>query len=373
MKILLLSDPSNSHTIKWAYSLYEKGIEIFLYGLYGFDSTQFYKGIKIDYLKTPSKIKSLNDGNLLKMFYIVGMPKVKRIIKTFKPDIIHSHYATSYGLLGALCKSPLFYITIWGSGDIFEFHRHSKVFNNLYRFILSKADTITTTSEVMRKEISIYTNKKIYKIPFGVDTKVFKPANVSSLFNTSDIVIGSIKSLEPTYGMEYLLKAFKIVKDKFNSVPLKLLIVGGGSLFTFLNKLANELQIQNNTVFMDRIPYKHISKYHNMIDISVFPSVMESFGVSVLEASACEKPVIVSDVGGLPEVVKENETGFIVPPKNSAALAVHLEKLILNRVLRNTLGKNGRKWVKEKFEWDSCVIEMIKLYKESIKKEFSQY
>jgi len=371
MKILLLSDPSNSHTIKWANSLYEKGVDIFLYGLNKFDSTEFNSGIKIDYLRTPSIIKSQNDGNLLKVFYLFGIPKIKRIIKTFKPDIVHSHYATSYGLLGALCKAQQFYISVWGSGDVFVFPHRSKAFNNLYKFILSKANTITTTSEVMRKEISIYTDKKIHKIPFGVDTKMFKPANVSSLFHSSDIVIGSIKSLEPTYGTEYLLKAFKIVKNKFKSLPLKLLIVGDGSLFTSLNKLATEFQIQDDTRFIGRIPYKYISKYHNMIDISVFPSIMESFGVSVLEASACEKPVIVSDVGGLPEVVKENETGYIVPSKNPDALAAQLEILILNRILRETFGKNGRKWAKEKFEWDSCVIEMIKLYKESIKKEFS--
>jgi glycosyltransferase involved in cell wall biosynthesis len=366
MKILLLSDPSNSHTIKWANSLYEKGIEIYLFGLSGFDSTQFYDGIKIDYLKTPSKIKSLSAGNFLKMYYLIALPKVKRIIKTFRPDIIHSHYATSYGLLGALCKFPLFYVTVWGSGDIFKFPRKSKIFNSIYRYILCKADTITTTSEVMRKEVSIYTEKKIHKIPFGVDTNVFKPTNVNSLFNTSDIVVGSIKALEPNYGLEYLLRAFKIVMDKLKSLQLKLLIVGGGSLFTILNKLANELQIQNNTVFTNRIPYKQISKYHNMIDISVFPSVMESFGVSVLEASACEKPVIVSAVGGLPEVVKVNETGFIVPSKNSDVLAVQLEKLILNRALRKNLGKNGRKFVIDNYEWNNCVSQMIDLYGKGI-------
>lgn len=121
---------------------------------------------------------------------------------------------------------------------------------------------------------------------------------------------------------------------------------------------------------MDRIAYKAIPNYHNMIDISVFPSVMESFGVSVLEASACEKPVIVSNIGGHPEVVKENETGFIVPTKDSGAIALELEKLILNPVLRRTIGKNGRKWVQEKYEWGSCVVEMIKLYKESTKKNY---
>jgi len=105
-----------------------------------------------------------------------------------------------------------------------------------------------------------------------------------------------------------------------------------------------------NTVFTGKVNYGEVPKYHNMLTISVFPSIFESesFGVSILEASACEKPVVVSNVGGLPEVVDDQKTGFIVPPKDPEKLAEAIEKLILNESLRLQIGKAGRIMVKEK-------------------------
>ncbi len=79
---------------------------------------------------------------------------------------------------------------------------------------------------------------------------------------------------------------------------------------------------------------------------------VESFGVSVLESSACEKPVVVSKVGGLPEVVKDGITGIIVEPHNIQATAVAIEKLVLDVNLRKQFGKQGREMVKGKYDWD---------------------
>jgi glycosyltransferase involved in cell wall biosynthesis len=91
-------------------------------------------------------------------------------------------------------------------------------------------------------------------------------------------------------------------------------------------------------------------------------SESESFGVSVLEASACEKPVIVSDVGGLPEVVEKNVTGFIVNDKDYMQLSVYLQKLINDRESIKQMGINGRKMVEKKYNWKDNVLEMSNIY-----------
>ena len=103
-----------------------------------------------------------------------------------------------------------------------------------------------------------------------------------------------------------------------------------------------------------------------MLNIAVFPSLEESFGVSVIEASACEKPVVVSDVGGLPEVVEDNVTGFVIPKKNVDLLTDRIEKLLLDSELRIKLGQNGREKVKREFEWEICVDKMIGIYKKRL-------
>jgi glycosyltransferase involved in cell wall biosynthesis len=101
-----------------------------------------------------------------------------------------------------------------------------------------------------------------------------------------------------------------------------------------------------------------------MIDVSVFTSIShsESFGVAAVEASACGKPIVASDVGGLPEVVEHGVTGFIVPPRNPAETADAIEKLVLDRNLRARMGSAGRYRVKKLFNWNDNVTQMVNIY-----------
>jgi len=222
----------------------------------------------------------------------------------------------------------------------------------------------------MAKETENYTTKKIEVTPFGIDMEKFKPFHVKNLFNENDIIIGTVKTLEKKYGMDYLIKAFKIVSNNHPNLALKLLIVGGGSLKNELIQLTNSLKINSRTIFTDNVPFVEVPNYHNMIDISVFPSIYdsESFGVAVLEASSCENPVIVSNVGGLPEVVKNNLTGLVVPPKNEVELAKAIEKLILDKNLRIQYGKSGRLHVEKLYNWKNNVRQMLSIYSDVIKK-----
>ena len=99
MKVLLLADPSSSHTIKWANTLNASGIEIFLLGLKKFDRTQFADGVQIFSLNTPEFIGSKLNGSFLKIYYIKALPKLFDILNRIKPDILHSHYVACYGLI----------------------------------------------------------------------------------------------------------------------------------------------------------------------------------------------------------------------------------------------------------------------------------
>ena len=92
----------------------------------------------------------------------------------------------------------------------------------------------------------------------------------------------------------------------------------------------------------------------------------ESFGVAAVEAMACEVPIIVSDAGGLKEVVINNETGFVVPRKNEKEIAKKIKEYILNEELRNKFIANGRRRVLEEYDWDKNVDYMIQVYKEII-------
>ena len=119
-------------------------------------------------------------------------------------DILHAHYASSYGLLGALANFHPFILSIWGA-DIFSFPKKSFLHRYIFNFNLRVADKILSTSQIMAKEIKKYTNKEIIVTPFGIDINTFKPGNkVDKIKGEFDFIIGTIKGLEEIYGIEYL-------------------------------------------------------------------------------------------------------------------------------------------------------------------------
>jgi len=366
MKILLLGDPESVHTQRWANALAKRGIEIFLFGLYEYKKEWFHPSVKIFVPHSYLDIKSKPDGSFSKLVYLRNIFALKNFIKKIGPNIVHAHYASSYGLLGALSRFHPLITSVYGS-DIYLFPQKNILTKYLLIFNLFSATTILSTSKVMAEETKLYTTKNIEVTPFGIDTNIFSPSNTKEkLFSQKDIVVGTVKTLENKYGIDYLIKAFKIVKDKYPLLPLKLLIVGKGSKERELKNLVIELGLQSITIFTGFLDYDRIPEYHNMIDIPVFVSIedSESFGVSVLESSACGKPVIVSDAGGLPEVVEKDVTGLIVKRKNVEQTAMAIERLLLDQDLRSIFGINGRKRVIEKYNLDDCVTQMIRIYEE---------
>lgn len=367
IKILFLSDANSPHTIHWANSIMTSGHSIGIFCLHKIDSTLYsdFKNIKLYSLNVSRDLQSTAEDNFSKLIYLKAVQKVKRIIGEFKPDIVHAHYASSYGLIGALSGFHPYIISMWGS-DIFRFPNYSFLHKTVLKFNLSKADKLLSTSFIMSSEAKKYTMKDIIVTPFGVDLNRFKPKTVNSIFVDTDIVIGTIKTLEKIYGIEYLIRAFKIVKTKLPDKQIKLLLVGEGTQRKVLENLAIELNLLDDIVFTGYISHDEVENYHNMLDIYVAVSIQESFGVAVLEASACGKPVIVSNVGGLPEVVDNGKTGIIVEKENPDELANALIILITNSELKNEMGKNGRMKVSKEYNWQNSLKMMLSIYNECL-------
>ena len=368
MKVLMLSDPASYHTVKWVNALDAKGIKICLFGFNHYKKSLYSKDISIEALNISSVLKNKSDGTLSKFIYMTSLSKVKSLVREFNPDLIHVQYASSYGLIGALANFHPLLIQVWGS-DIYNFPGKSIIHRKIIEFNLKKADRILSTSKSMLIQTKKYTQKDIDFFYLGVDTEKFKPIKSNSLFNSSDIVIGTIKTLEKKYGIAYLIKAFKLLKDKLPNLSLKLLIVGGGSLENELKELVRELNLKNDTIFTGFIQPNEIPQYYNMLDIYATLSIeeSESFGLAVIEASACEKPVVVTNVGGLPEAVEKNVTGFIVQNKNIQDAVEAFYKLVIDKKLRIQMGVAGRNRVIKDFKWSEKVDCMINLYNNMIK------
>ncbi len=365
MRILLLADSNSPHILRWAKYLHNSGctINIFTFHVPDLNLYKDTPGINLFSMNAPRELQKKSEGNFSKLIYLKAVKKVKQLVKALRPDIVHSHYVSSYGLIGALSGFHPYIISVWGA-DIYNFPQRSVLHKKMIEYSLRKADKILSTSRAMAAQTKKFTEKEIEVTPFGIDVDKFKPQKSESVFGPDDLVIGTIKTLEKKYGVEYLIRTFKLVKEKLPAAKLKLLIVGGGSLTDSLKELVNELNLEEDTIFTGFIIPDEIPKYHNMLDVYVSLSKedSESFGVAVLEASACEKPVVVSRMGGLPEVVEENVTGFVVQNKNIQEAAEVLIKLISDKNVREKIGKAGRERVIKYYNWNDNVTQMIKIY-----------
>jgi L-malate glycosyltransferase len=362
MKIFLLGDLRSAHFIKWVSSL-SNLCEVYVFTFCRkTDVSEQINGVRIYYGYTSFRFLNYqSEGTPLKILLYLYLPMLSLLLRKIKPDVLHSHYATGYGALGALTFYHPYYVSVWGS-DIFSFPVKSLLHKTFIKYVLRKADNILATSAVLAEETKKYTEKNIDVIPFGIDTIKFRKMNTQSYFSKDELVIGTIKSLKPVYAIDFLIKVFAKLKERNPLIRLKLLVGGEGELEKDLKQLAVDLKVDKDVLFTGHIPNNKVSEILNMIDIFANLSHHESFGVAVLEASACEVPVIASSAGGLKEVVIHNVSGYIVDINKETEVIEYFENLIENEKLRTEMGKRGREMVMEKYRWENNVDEMLKVY-----------
>ena len=295
-----------------------------------------------------------------KIGYLCDLRAVKRIVRQIDPDILHAHWATSYGLMGAFSGCHPFVLSTWGS-DVFDFPQKSFLHRKTLQYIMNRSDYVTATSRMLAEETRKYLSpeRTVRTIPFGVDIHRFslKSRRTGQIFT-----VGIVKKLEKKYGVDFLIKAFSTLFQIDRQA--RLLIVGDGSEESALRRLCRSLDVEDNVSFVGFIANERVPDYMNQMDVFVVPSVMssETFGVAAVEAAASGLPVIASNIGGLPEVVLDGETGFLVPPRDPEAIAEKMIQLWKDEKLRVQMGRAARRFVEQNYIWEENAIEMERLY-----------
>ena len=361
MKIILLSDANSIHTLRWIESLTSNNFEIRLFSFFKpeRDLAEKYKKLNIKVISPDlrSTIKDLRKPNLTKIKYLQAIPLLKNLIKNFDPDIVHAHYASSYGVLGFLSRFKPFILSVWGS-DIYYFPYKNIFYKWLLKLVIKNSDKVCSTSNAMKQIINKEYNRfDVEVISFGVDISLFKPN-----YSNENFIVGTIKSIENHNGIDCLINAAQLVIKEYKK-NIYFHIIGDGTLRIEMEKKVKRLNIENKIKFVGFVKHENVIKYYNQLSIFIAVSKRESFGVSVLEAASCGIPSITSNVGGLTEVNKNNETGLVINPDDPKKLASSIVKLYEQKNLRLKLGKNARERVEKKFNWEKNVNEMIKLYK----------
>lgn len=315
------------------------------------------------------KIYSLGIKNRWDFLKILRLVK---ILKKLNIHILHAHLFHANILsriIGKISNVPIIIST-----------EHIMGIESSLRILVNRLTSIFVTKYIVVSEaVGGFLNKnvkirpsKISTVLNGIEYANFKISliaqeNFKEQFGitTSHEVIGTIARLHRQKGHVYLLHAIKKVVEVFPKA--KFLVVGDGPLKYKLKELAHKLGIVNNVIFTGN--QKDISTILSLINIFVLPSLWEGLPITILEAMAMKKPVVVTNVSGNPEVVIDNITGILVPPKEPILLAEAILRLLRDKDLSLKLGEAGYQRGKEKFGKEQMIANTAMIYDELLKEK----
>lgn len=367
MRIAYLSHANNYHTIKWATEMAKRGHEVHVLSLQkpSNDLVLHFSEISFIWLGSSTNIKGTE---LQKIGYFFTLSRLKQLLHDIEPDVIHAHYASSYGLLCSLvCKRP-YYLSIWGS-DIYDFPKRSWIHRLLIMHSVRTCSWLWSTSKAMAKEAHKYTSREIEITPFGVDMSLFKPnEHRERCKKTPSYVVGTIKGLEKKYGIDVLLKACQILIQRRPEIDLEVRIAGSGSEEKNLRELARQMGLNQVVSWLGFISQEQAAKEWGIFDVAVISSIeeSESFGVSAVEAQACGTALVVSDIPGLMEACDDGKSALVVERNDPELLCDALEFLFDRPDVREEMAVYAREYVRGVFGLDKCFDKVETIYRKHL-------
>jgi glycosyltransferase involved in cell wall biosynthesis len=271
---------------------------------------------------------------------------LKKIIREEKPDIINSHQPVMFiGDLTAFLAGKIPFILTYHSGTMKKKKLPIDIFIYLYeKFVLpqtaKKAIKIICASNFVRDTLLKNYASKATIISPGVNTSLYKPNPEVKREENLVLFVARYKKMYRLKGLYYLIDAIKMLPG------IRLRIIGE------IDDSDNK-----NIEFVGLRQGKDLVEEMQKASLLVLSSLahMESFGMVLIEAMACQTPVIGTNIGGIPEVINNGIDGFLVPPADSNALALAISKIVADKELATRMGQSGEAKVREKFTWDTCV------------------
>jgi len=228
---------------------------------------------------------------------------------------------------------------------------------------LRKTKIITVPSESVRDELVMRYGYKgnIIVIPNGVDTSLFQPRKAGGLRKSNAARVLFSGRFIALKGLQNIIRAIPEVLRDYPDVAFA--FAGAGSREPYLRML-NEMKIPRRNFESYYVNHYDMPHFYNSGDMLVHPSLCDSFPYAVLEAMACGLPVIASSVGGIPKLVRDGKTGFLVEKANYQELALRIKQLLCDESLRQRMGKNSRKLVEDNYSLEVMGKKTLEVYQQ---------
>ncbi|MFH1079367.1 MAG: glycosyltransferase family 4 protein [Pseudomonadota bacterium] len=282
-------------------------------------------------------------------------------------DIIHAHWSLA-GLAGLIASK------ISGKPIVLTMHHgNTQTLTKIEKVVLEQVDYVLCNSAFTLSHVLETAKPKVTKvIPHGIDTRTFQ-SQTENMANghlpkelpAEHLVILTIGRLIELKGHKYLLEAFRQLPEDTHT---HLLIGGDGGLRQTLENQVEQSGLSDRVTFLGHVPNHLTPLYYRRADIYAQPSIIdkdgntEGLGMTLLEAMSCETPCVGSRTGGIPEIVLDGKTGFLVEPKDSLQLAEKISILLRDKDLRMNMGKQGRRLVEDNYSWEVKAKELVEIY-----------
>lgn len=329
-----------------------------------------------------SGIKVVRHRILTRLYGTPVMPSILGELRHTDSDVLHGNFPSPYiasivALTSKVKRIPA--VLTWHndlppvtSGARFLIETHDRLvlprYLTCYRYIIS-----TSVNYAARSLILTQFRNLARVVPNGVDCKRFHPSTdgskVRNRLGLGDsftiLFVGALTKWHRYKGLDVLLQAFKNLLGQKKKIAL--IVVGDGELKPHYTAISNELGLDRNVMFVGDIDDETLPQYYSASDVLVLPSkdMSEGFGLTLLEANATGKPVIASNVGGIPSVVRNGYNGILVPPNNPQALSNEIRALSMNPRKARALGRNGRSYA-EAHDWKNTAARMELVYEEAL-------
>ena len=331
---------------------------------------------------------------VMPVFDLIAYFKIKKIIREFKPDIVHTH-ASKSGAIGRLaaraCKVPLVVHTFHGHVFHSYFNKFlSDIVIRMERYLAKKTDAIVAISESQKYELSsvyrIAPAEKIHVIPLGFNLDKFSRDQDTKRiifrnkygFGADDMLIGIIGRIVAIKNHDMFLEVAARVKASCPEKKIRFVIIGDGDMRPQVEKKAGELGLSysyfithpgDQTDVVVTSWETEIDQALAGLDIVLLTSNNEGTPVSLIEAQSAGKPVVSTDVGGVEDIVSHGSSGYITPVNDVTGFSAYVVELIRNEGLRKSMGEAGHSNVIRKFSRQRLVRDMKQLYLGFLEKE----
>jgi len=350
MKLCFIADATTIHTQRWVEYFSKNGHEVHLITYEPPD--ELIQGIHLH-------VVGSRFSNLYLAFPFRHI-KIMRIVKQINPDIVHAHFISKFGFHGALLGFHPLVMSAWGS-DVLVIPYWSKLLWYFTKISLKRADLIYATSgDVENKLISNFNIRtdKIKMVPFGVDTNLFKPGYKKQTLD--NVVVLSNRNFLPIYDIRTFIYAIPSAIEQNNK--LKFLLIGSGPDEAEIRLLVNELEVTDYVTFIGKTTNTDMPECLHLANIFVSTSLSDTTPVSVSEAMACGLPCIVTDVGGVKEVISNGVNGYLFKPGDYKLLADKIVELSFDSEKCRKIGENARQTIIENLDWTNLMMVVTKDY-----------